>query len=115
MSNPAKRLKRGDAAAPTINLRCLGFCGADDSVEPTLLAAISAQHPWVEWGVLFRKDKEGLPKTDKINRQTVPHLAIDNWFVGLRATQGCWYAGAQGWLTIDNGNEQAKWVAMNGF
>ena len=64
-----KRRKRGadDAAAtsttkPSITLRCIGFCGADDSVEPSLLAAISAQHSWVEWGVLFRKDKEGLPR-----------------------------------------------------
>jgi len=48
--------------APTFQLRCLGFCGADDSVEPSLLGAISAQHPWVEWGVLFRKDRAGLPR-----------------------------------------------------
>jgi len=49
-------------ATESITLRCLGFCGADDSVEPTLLAAISAQHPWVEWGVLFREDRRGMPR-----------------------------------------------------
>jgi hypothetical protein len=31
-------------------------------VEPSLLAAISAQYPWVEWGVLCREDKAGLPR-----------------------------------------------------
>lgn len=46
-------------AADCAPLRCLGFCGADDSVDPLLLSAISAQHPWVEWGVLFREDKAG--------------------------------------------------------
>jgi len=45
-----------------VKLRCLGFCGADDSIEPSLLSAISAQHGWVEWGVLFRPDKAGLPR-----------------------------------------------------
>ena len=45
-----------------MQLRVLGFCGADDSVEPTLLSAISAQHPWVEWGVLFREEKAGTPR-----------------------------------------------------
>jgi len=46
----------------TIHLRCVGFCGADDSVEPALLSAISSQHNWVEWGVLFRPEKAGLPR-----------------------------------------------------
>ena len=50
------------AREPAIKLRYLGFCGADDSVEPLMLAAISAQHPWVEWGVLFRDDKVGQPR-----------------------------------------------------
>jgi len=47
---------------PAITLRYLGFCGVDDSVEPLMLAAISTQHPWVEWGVLFRNDKVGQPR-----------------------------------------------------
>mmetsp|Transcript_81158 Transcript_81158/g.161443 ORF Transcript_81158/g.161443 Transcript_81158/m.161443 type:complete len:282 (-) Transcript_81158:24-869(-) len=45
-----------------LKLRCVGFCGADDSVEPALLSAISAQHEWVEWGVLCRPDKAGSPR-----------------------------------------------------
>ena len=43
-------------------LETLGFCGADDSVNPRLLAMISNNYPCVEWGVLFRPDKEGLPR-----------------------------------------------------
>ncbi len=46
----------------TVHLRCVGFCGADDSVEPSKLAAISAEHEWVEWGVLLREDKAGQPR-----------------------------------------------------
>ena len=34
----------------------------DDSVDPWHLQAISAQYPFVEWGVLFRPDKEGEPR-----------------------------------------------------
>jgi phosphoribosylanthranilate isomerase len=56
----AKRQREQDG--PIVHLRCVGFCGADDSVEPGLLAAISLRHPWVEWGVLFRKDKQGQPR-----------------------------------------------------
>ncbi|ETV69792.1 hypothetical protein H257_14617 [Aphanomyces astaci] len=44
------------------NMRALGFCGADDSVDPKLLQIISTHYPWVEWGVLFRPDLEGTPR-----------------------------------------------------
>jgi hypothetical protein len=43
-------------------LRALGFCGVDDSTQPELLEMISARFPGVEWGVLFRPDKEGQPR-----------------------------------------------------
>ena len=84
----------GDGVASmAVNLTCLGFCGADDSVDPRLLASVSQvvfranpwpwwaawvpagpipatahtssasqRYPWVEWGVLFRDDKEGQPR-----------------------------------------------------
>lgn len=45
-----------------LNLRAMGFCGADDSVSPELMCLISQHYPWIEWGVLFRPDKEGLPR-----------------------------------------------------
>jgi phosphoribosylanthranilate isomerase len=44
------------------SLRALGFCGADDSVHPNLLVILSHTYPLVEFGVLFRQDKEGEPR-----------------------------------------------------
>ena len=46
----------------SLNLRAMGFCGVDDSVAPELLILLSNHFPWIEWGVLFRPDKEGLPR-----------------------------------------------------
>ena len=43
-------------------VRIVGFCGADDSVDPALLRLLSEKHEWIEWGVLFRSDKEGSPR-----------------------------------------------------
>lgn len=43
-------------------LRALGLCGADDSVNPNMLAMISQSYPFVEFGVLLRPDKEGQPR-----------------------------------------------------
>jgi hypothetical protein len=40
-------------------LRALGFCGADDSVSPELLAVISERYNFVEWGILFREERQG--------------------------------------------------------
>jgi hypothetical protein len=38
----------------SLNLRAMGFCGVDDTVDPSLLQLISTRYSWVEWGVLFR-------------------------------------------------------------
>ena len=43
-------------------LSALGFCGADTSVNPRHLAILSQSYPSVEWGILFRPDKEGQPR-----------------------------------------------------
>lgn len=43
-------------------LRKLGFCGADDSISPKALGLIYNSYPFVEFGVLFRPDKEGQPR-----------------------------------------------------
>lgn len=45
-----------------MQLRKLGFCGADDSVSPRALGVIYQAFPLVEFGVLFRPDKEGEPR-----------------------------------------------------
>jgi hypothetical protein len=46
----------------TTTLRALGLCGVDDSVNPNLLGIYSHLYPLVEFGVLFRPDKEGQPR-----------------------------------------------------
>jgi hypothetical protein len=43
-------------------LRAIGFCGADDSVNPNMLGILARLYPIVEFGVLFRPDKEGEPR-----------------------------------------------------
>jgi len=45
-----------------LRLRAMGFCGADDSVEPSRLHEISKSHPHAEWGVLFREELQGTPR-----------------------------------------------------
>mmetsp|Transcript_3122 Transcript_3122/g.4822 ORF Transcript_3122/g.4822 Transcript_3122/m.4822 type:complete len:278 (+) Transcript_3122:64-897(+) len=46
----------------SLNLRVIGFCGADDSVDPALLQLVSTKYSWVEWGILFRPDLENSPR-----------------------------------------------------
>ena len=48
--------------AKKTTLRALGFCGADDSVDPNLLAIFSNLYPLVEFGVLFRPSLSGQPR-----------------------------------------------------
>jgi hypothetical protein len=38
----------------SLNLRAMGFCGADNSVDPAFLQLLSTKYSWVEWGILFR-------------------------------------------------------------
>jgi len=46
----------------TSTLRKIGFCGADDSVSPVALRLICESYNFIEFGVLFRPDKEGEPR-----------------------------------------------------
>jgi len=45
-----------------MRLEAVGFCGVDDSVDLEELCQLSAAHPWIEWGVLLRPDKQGQPR-----------------------------------------------------
>lgn len=50
--------------APGLNLRYMGFCGVDDSVvNQELLHLLSLHYSWIEWGILFRPDLEGTPRS----------------------------------------------------
>ena len=53
---------KSSMSSPPFQLRALGFCGADDSVPPGLLQVLSSDCPKIEWGVLFRPDKEATPR-----------------------------------------------------
>uniref|UniRef100_A0A7S0EXA0 Phosphoribosylanthranilate isomerase n=1 Tax=Phaeocystis antarctica TaxID=33657 RepID=A0A7S0EXA0_9EUKA len=68
----ASRPSHSGGADDPIRLRCLGFCGADDTVEPAALKQISERHGWVEWGILFRPDKAGSAR-----------FASDEWLTRL--------------------------------
>jgi len=60
-----------DASYP--KLAALGFCGADDSVNHRHLILLGKSYPTIEWGILFRPDKEGQPRY--ATRQWVCRLA----------------------------------------
>ena len=36
-----------------LQLRYMGFCGVDDSIDPQLLCDLSKQYTFVEWGKMF--------------------------------------------------------------
>jgi hypothetical protein len=61
------------STAPSPKLAALGFCGADDSVNHRHLILLGKLYPTVEWGILFRPDKEGQPRY--ATRQWVCRLA----------------------------------------
>ncbi|EEC46949.1 predicted protein [Phaeodactylum tricornutum CCAP 1055/1] len=60
MSTPLPDIKSSITTAT--RLRALGFCGADDSVHPHLLVMMAHAYPVVEFGILFRPDKAGMPR-----------------------------------------------------
>eukprot|EP00560_Eucampia_antarctica_P008437 CAMPEP_0197825248 /NCGR_PEP_ID=MMETSP1437-20131217/2360_1 /TAXON_ID=49252 ORGANISM="Eucampia antarctica, Strain CCMP1452" /NCGR_SAMPLE_ID=MMETSP1437 /ASSEMBLY_ACC=CAM_ASM_001096 /LENGTH=233 /DNA_ID=CAMNT_0043425169 /DNA_START=177 /DNA_END=875 /DNA_ORIENTATION=+ len=60
--NNNKKLKIDHEEQSIRRLRKLGLCGADDSVSPNMLGMICQSYPFVEFGILFRPDKEGEPR-----------------------------------------------------
>lgn len=51
-----------EAWSERVHLTALGFCGVDDSIHPHHLASFTHAYENVEFGVLFRPDKEGTPR-----------------------------------------------------
>jgi hypothetical protein len=45
-----------------MKIHALGLCGVDDSVHPNQLVMYAHLYPLVEFGVLFRPDREGQPR-----------------------------------------------------
>jgi hypothetical protein len=48
-------------SAQKICLKAITFTGASQPIDPAVLADISAEFPFVEWGFLFSKSKQGEP------------------------------------------------------
>lgn len=80
----------------SLNLRVMGFCGADDSVSPEHLQLLSIHYPWIEWGVLFRPDLEGSPRYAtrawveqlcKINKDTGASMRLAAHLCGSRCEE----------------------------
>ena len=80
----------------SLNLRCMGFCGADDSVSPEHMQLLSIHYPWIEWGILFRPDLEGTPRYAaaawmerlcKINKDTGNVMKLAGHLCGDRCQQ----------------------------
>ena len=79
--------------ASSLGLRLMGFCGVDDSISAEHLQMISIHYPWVEWGILFRPDKEGtaryatsawVDKLSKINKDTGGLMRLAGHLCGSR-------------------------------
>lgn len=79
-----------------LNLRVMGFCGADDTVNVEHLQLLSIHYPWIEWGVLFRPDLEGTPryateewvnKLTKINEDTGGTMRLAGHLCGSRCQE----------------------------
>mmetsp|Transcript_9824 Transcript_9824/g.22995 ORF Transcript_9824/g.22995 Transcript_9824/m.22995 type:complete len:300 (-) Transcript_9824:85-984(-) len=63
MAAPAPPSESPSGSPPaTVVLEAVGFCGADDTVNVRHLLSISGEFPLVEWGVLLRPGREGLPR-----------------------------------------------------
>lgn len=116
--NESASLPASQQASPrlinrTLNLRYMGFCGADDSVAPELLQVLSLHYPWVEWGFLLRPDMEGSPRyptknwIDKVtsfNKQTGEVMRFAGHLCGSRCQQ-----------VIDGDYSYVKELAKMGF
>ncbi len=50
-----------------MNLKCVTLTGADDSVVINDLIKISEEFPFVEWGILFSKNKQGESRYPSLN------------------------------------------------
>lgn len=60
------------------NLHCVTFTGADDSVKPEQLVALSARYPLIEWGILFSAERFGTPRYPSLPwLQRLRRVAID--------------------------------------
>lgn len=96
-----------------LNLRVLGFCGADDSIDPELLQLISSRYSWVEWGILFRPDLEGTPRYP--SKSWVQHLIKVNMESGQFMRLAAHLCKSRCQEVLDGNTDFVHILAANGF
>jgi phosphoribosylanthranilate isomerase len=99
-------------------LSAAGFCGADDSVHVHQLALISQAYPLVEFGVLFRPDREGTPRyasADWVTNlgRTARHMQTSSGHVMKLAAHLC--GSRVNDLLEGRGNEFLTYLQQTGF
>ena len=77
-------------SSSSTTFRAIGFCGADDSVDPHELVALATKIPQVEFGVLFRPDREGQPRyasrawVERLSQLVPPKMKLAAHLCGSR-------------------------------
>mmetsp|Transcript_3959 Transcript_3959/g.8741 ORF Transcript_3959/g.8741 Transcript_3959/m.8741 type:complete len:285 (+) Transcript_3959:248-1102(+) len=100
----------------TAKLEALGFCGADDSVNPRLLALIGQNYPLVEWGVLFRPDKEGTPRyASKEWVARLSQILKDNNSLGTTVRLAAHLCGSHVNDFLSSSSDASSAAAIDGF
>lgn len=108
----------------SLNLRVMGFCGADDTCQPELLQLLSTHYSWIEWGVLFRPDLEGtaryaspawVEKLASVNREGGQLMRLAAHLCGSRCQEviGGDFAFAKTLLEKGFGRAQVNATAQN--
>jgi hypothetical protein len=64
-------------------LNCVTVTGADDSVRPSDLAALAAEFPFVEFGILFKGDRGVRPREIDLPLPNRPRFPSFDWMLDL--------------------------------
>ena len=69
-----------------ILLKAVGLCGVDNSIHPNQLIMYSIFYPFIEFGILFRPDKEGQPRYPTMDWVIKLSVAVQNYNHNNRIT-----------------------------
>lgn len=100
-----------------MKLRYLGLCGIDDSVKISHIELLADKFPFVEWGVLFRPDKEGEPRyASQFFIQEIVTLNMDRKDAGLPAIRFAAHLCGSRCQEVLNGNSKyVQFLSSIGF
>jgi hypothetical protein len=63
----------------TFLLKAIGLCGVDNSIHPNQLIMYFTFYPFIEFGILFRPDKEGQPRYPTMDWVRKLSVAVQNY------------------------------------